>query len=129
MRTRWWRPWLRRAALSLATAAAAFWVFAVAVSFIGPNASPGLEGILLAGLVGLSGLGLILAWQWQGLGSLLLLIGGAGLSLFALLVARRNQAVITLLLGGPFLLSGAMLRLSLSRGFGENKPNGGPGGS
>ncbi len=107
--------WLRRAGLGLGTAASAFWLFAVMMGLVGPSTPWSLEAVLLAALVAFGAAALVAAWQWQGIGSLLLLIAGAALCAFAAIVAGRNQILIAILLGGPFLLSGALLRLGLAR--------------
>lgn len=99
--------WLRRVGLGLATAASAFWLFAVIVGLAGPGTPQSIEAVLLAGWVGFSALALIVAWQWQGVGSLPLPVTGEDLSLFGAIVAKRNQALLSALLGAPILLSGA----------------------
>lgn len=103
--------WLRRVGLALGTLASAFWLFAVIVGIVGPGAPWSVEAALLALLVVCGALASVVAWQWQRLGSLLVLAAGMCFALFALVVAGRNQVLIATLLSGPFLLAGLLLRL------------------
>ena len=107
---------LRVAALTFATIAAGVWLFVMTMQVVvglqkGQDVLT-LEAGLLAALVLLNLAGAVLGWWRKAAGTKILLIGGLALSVFSIIAAGRNRALVIAISGLPFLLSGILLWFS-----------------
>jgi len=104
--------WLAR--LISLTAAIFFLVFVIGegtADLLTQRATIRIEGIVLLLLLIFAALASLVAWRRERLGSILLGAAGLLLVVFVLIVARCNRVLIALLMGGPFVLSAALICL------------------
>jgi hypothetical protein len=67
------------------------------------------EGIAVALVLGLAMLAVILAWWDAALGALALAVVGLAMAILVAVTANRNQVPVAIVLGGPYVLSAALL--------------------
>ncbi|PIS34639.1 MAG: hypothetical protein COT37_01630 [Parcubacteria group bacterium CG08_land_8_20_14_0_20_43_9] len=106
--------WLAR--LICLTASLFFLVFVIGEGIFEATEQAGnkirIEGFVLAGLFGLAAFSSIVSWRWQKLGALLLLISGLFLVMFVIITANSNRALVSSILGGPFIISAFLFYLA-----------------
>ncbi len=71
-----------------------------------------IEGFVLAGLFIFAGISSLLAWRWQKLGAILLLVAGLFLALFVIVTAMSNRILVSAIIGGPFIISSVLFFLA-----------------
>ena len=67
-----------------------------------------LEGTILAGLLIITVLGVLIAWNREGIGGALLVVGAIVLGTFSYVTADHDKVWNMLFVGGPFLVSGIL---------------------
>lgn len=99
----------------LGSISGAFWVLALTLSTImesklgvEPTPEAKLEGIILGCLVAVVVIGVIIAWFREGIGGLIVVIGGIVLSIFAYITAGHNKVLAMASSGIPFLIAGIL---------------------
>ncbi len=92
-----------------------FWVLALTLSTImeselgvEPTPEAKLEGTILGCLVAVVVIGVIIAWFREGIGGLIVVIGGIVLSIFAYITAGHNKVLAMASSGIPFLIAGIL---------------------
>ncbi len=92
--------------------ATGFTVFFLALA-LGDAATEGpaltTEGIAVALVLGLAMLAVILAWWDAALGAPALAVVGLAMAILVLVIANRNQVPVAIVLGGPYVISAALL--------------------
>ena len=73
---------------------------------------PGIEGIILAGLVIIAIVGIVIAWWRKGVGGTVVTAAAIALCVFAFVTAGRMKIIAVLFAGGPFLASGILFLIS-----------------
>ncbi|MBA7634240.1 MAG: hypothetical protein KAV97_03135 [Actinomycetia bacterium] len=99
----------------LGSISGAFWVLALTLSTImesrlgvEPTPEAKLEGTILGCLVAVVVIGVIIAWFREGIGGLIVVIGGIVLSIFAYITAGHNKVLAMASSGIPFLIAGIL---------------------
>ena len=100
--------WMRASARTLGTVAAAFWAFGLLMGAVTGGAPLDAESAVMAGLVVASVLGVVLAWRREALGGAIVLVCGIAHTIFACLVASRNQLLAIGVAGLPFFVAGLL---------------------
>ncbi len=75
----------------------------------------GTEFTLLLALLAVAALAVAIAWWNAAQGAVALAVAGLGLAVFGAAVASEDQLPVALLLGGPYLLSAALLWFGATR--------------
>lgn len=114
-----WKRWTAR---GLGSLAGAYWAVALVAEAIWGDTPASLEGAVLGVLVGATVLGVALAWRWEGLGGMIVVVGAIALGIFAYFTAGRNRPLAISVTGGPFLVAGVLFLASWRRASG---PRGG----
>ncbi len=103
----------------LGSISGAFWVLALTLSTImesklgvEPTPEAKLEGTILGCLVAVVVIGVIIAWFREGIGGLIVVIGGIVLSIFAYITAGHNKVLAMASSGIPFLIAGILFLIS-----------------
>jgi len=105
--------WMRWIARVLGSSAGAYWSLAlIGQAAFGDERGISLEGAMLIALVAVTVLGVLLAWWREGLGGAVAVVGALALGAFAYISAGRNKALIALVVGMPFLISGGLFLAS-----------------
>lgn len=99
----------------LGSISGAFWVLALTLSTImesklgvEPTPEAKLEGTILGCLVAVVVIGVTIAWWCEGIGGLIVVIGGIVLSIFAYITAGHNKVLAMASSGIPFLIAGIL---------------------
>jgi len=71
-----------------------------------------IEGILLLLFLIFAAFSVAISWPRPKLGARLLLISGLCLAIFSFTIADRNELLVALIMGGPFILSGILVYLA-----------------
>ena len=106
---------LRQAGLAVGSVVAGFWVLIGALLLLAGDDPWTWESGVLASLIVASAVAVAVAWRRQRLGGLLVLVCGAGHSLFAYVASGHNRGFAMSLAGLPLLLAGALLLAGLER--------------
>jgi len=77
--------------------------------------SPGIEGMILGGLIIIAIVGIVIAWWREGVGGTIVTVTAIALSVFGLVTAGRMKIIAALFGGGPFLLVGILFLISFQR--------------
>jgi len=70
------------------------------------------EAFVLAGLLIFAGISSLIVWKWQKLGAILLFVAGLFLVFFVVATAKSNRALVSAMVGGPFIVSSALFFLA-----------------
>lgn len=102
------------------TITAAFWIISLTLSTIFEKTeeltpTAWIEGLILGILVFISSVGVAIAWWREGIGGLIVVIGGIVLSIFAYITAGHNKIFAMLISGIPFLIAGIISLISWCR--------------
>ena len=107
---------LRFISRAIATGATLFWLFVLSASvFVEEAGGTSIEGWFLLGLIMAAAAGSVVMYLRQGTGSVVVLIAGVALAVFAVVTAGRNQLLAVLVSGFPFIVAG-LLGLIADRG-------------
>ncbi len=95
------------------TITAAFWIISLTLSTIFEKTeeltpTAWIEGLILGILVFISSVGVTIAWWCEGIGGLIVVIGGIVLSIFAYITAGHNKVLAMASSGIPFLIAGIL---------------------
>lgn len=115
MAARWMR-WLGR---GIGSFAGAWWLFIAIAEVIVDRTSWSLEGAVLGGLVGVTALGVLVAWWRERIGGTIVVVGAAALCVFAYVTAGYNKGLAVLISGGPFLVAGILFLESWRQRHGD----------
>lgn len=77
--------------------------------------SPGIEGMILGGLIIIAIAGIVIAWWREGVGGTIVTVTAIALCVFGLITAGRMKIIAALFGGGPFLLVGILFLISFWR--------------
>jgi hypothetical protein len=101
--------WMRWIARGIGSLAAAWWLFIGIVELVWPHApQASMEGAVLAGLMGTTILGVLIAWWKERIGGTIVVVGAVALCVFAYVTAGHNKVLAVLVSGGPFLVAGIL---------------------
>lgn len=104
--------WERRIARGIGTFAGAYWAFILLIETIWGDTTVSLEGMILAGLIIVMVIGVAIAWHWEGIGGIIVVIGSITLGTFAYITAGHNKFFAVSVTGLPFLLAGILFLTS-----------------
>lgn len=104
--------WARWVARGIGTLAAGFWLLAGSAAGIAGSDPWSTEAAVLTVLIISSAVAVALAWWRERIGGALVLVCGAGHSLFAYIAAGHNRALAVLITGVPLLIAGALFLAS-----------------
>ncbi len=91
---------------------ALFWLFIGVVSRFNDPLPMNWESIVMALLIGVSAVGVIIAWFRERLGGALLVIIGIAHSTFALISSGHNHLLAMMISGVPYIIVGVLFLLS-----------------
>jgi hypothetical protein len=104
-------PWLRWIARGSGTLVVGFWVFIATMGAIVEEEPLTTEALILLGLIGLSVIGIALAWWREGIGGAIVTACGVGHSIFATIAAGHNKVLAVLVAGAPLTVIGLLFLL------------------
>ncbi|MCD6239542.1 MAG: hypothetical protein J7K51_09585 [Thermotogae bacterium] len=104
--------WERRIARGIGTLAGAYWAFILLIQAIWGDTTVSSEGMILAGLIIIMVIGVVIAWHWEGLGGIIVVIGSIALGTFAYITAGHNKLFAVSVTGLPFLVAGILFLTS-----------------
>ena len=107
--------WMRWGARGIGSLAGAWWLLIGIIEAIWNRTPWSLEGAMLAGLVGATVLGVLIAWWREGIGGTIVVVAAVALCIFAYVTAGHNKVFAVLVSGAPFLVAGILFLASWRR--------------